>query len=401
VRCPRTGARGLTGEQVLRILLIKQMNDFSYDELAFHLADSATYRAFCRLPAFGPPPARATLAENLKKLSARTIEKINRRVVRYAVDIGMETGRKVRADATVSETNIHAPTDNSLLFDGVRVLSRLLGEAGDRFGFVKWSNHTKRAKRRDLEVQNAKGADAREHAYRDLLRVAGWSSDYAERVLDAMQQVQGAGRPRALLLAAELENTMLLLRAVIDQTERRVLNGESVPADEKIFSIFEVHTDIIVKDRRDTYYGHKVYLSGGASGLVTDCFIAQGNPADTDMAVPMLRRHARIVGRVPVQAAFDGGFASKENLRRGKALGIKDLSFSKRRGLQVSDMTRSTWVYRKLRNFRAGIEAQISFLKRAFAMERCSWRGAESFGVYVQSCVLAANLLTIARHLLS
>lgn len=193
----------------------------------------------------------------------------------------------------------------------------------------------------------------------------------------------------------------LLVWAVIDQTERRVLRGEQVPAEEKIVSLLESHTDIIVRDRRDTHYGHKLYLSAGASGLITDCLIARGNPADSEMAVPMLRRHARIVGRVPEQAALDGGFASKDNLRRGKALGITDLAFSKKRGLDISEMTRSSWVYRRPRDFRAGIEGLISFLKRAFGLGRCTWRGMESFGSYVLGSVIAANALTLARHLLS
>lgn len=398
---PETGAKGLTGDQVLRILLIKQMNSFSYEALAFHLADSVTYRRFCGFGAFEETPKRSTLAENVKKVSAKTLEKIHRRLVRYAVTLGVETGRKVRTDATVTASNIHPPTDSSLLYDGVRVLARLLGRAREPFGFRQWSDHTKRAKRRNLAVLNAKGKEARTDAYRDLLKVARWSAGYAEHAAKHLKAVEGNERAAAFLLADALEEMMALVWAVIDQTERRVLLGEPVPAEEKIVSLFEPHTDIIVKDRRDTYYGHKVFVSAGESGLITDCLVAQGNPADTELCVPMLRRHARIVGRMPEQAALDGGFASKDNLRRGKALGIGDLAFSKKRGLEISDMTRSTWVYRRLRDFRAGIEGLISFLKRAFGLGRCTWRGMESFEAYVMGSVLVANVLTLARHLLS
>ena len=129
--------------------------------------------------------------------------------------------------------------------------------------------------------------------------------------------------------------------------------------------------------------------------------VADGNPADTTMTVPLLERQNLILGVVPRQAAFDGGFASKENLRDAKALGVADVAFSKKRGLKVSEMTRSSWVYRRLRNFRAGIEGLISFLKRAFGLNRCTWRGAESFTSYVLASVLAANFLTLARHLLA
>jgi IS5 family transposase len=397
---PETGARGLTGDQVLRILLVKQMNQFSYEELEFHLADSVTYRSFCRLPALEKTPKRATLAENLKKLRSKTVEKINRRVVRHAAKLGVETGEKVRTDATVSETNIHKPTDSSLLYDGVRVLTRLLWRAAEEFSYRQWSDHTKRAKRGSLAVLNAKGAEEREPAYRDLLKVARMCAGYVDPAVAHLKRVPRSNREAALALADELEQKALLVWGVIRQTEQRVLRGESVPSDQKIVSIFEPHTDIIVKDRRDTHYGHKVYLSAGPSGIITDCFIAEGNPADSDMAIPMLRRHARIMGRIPEQAAFDGGFASRENLERGKALGIKDLAFSKRRGIEISEMARSNRVYRLLRDFRAGIEGLISFLKRAFGLRRCTWRGAESFGTYVMGSVLAANALTLARHLL-
>lgn len=206
---------------------------------------------------------------------------------------------------------------------------------------------------------------------------------------------------RAQKLADELTHYVGLLRRVIEQTERRVLRGEKVPATEKLVSLFEPHTDIIVKDRRDTLYGHKIFLTGGASGLILDCVVEGGNPADATMALPMLERQKTLYGRPPRQAAFDGGFASKENLKDAKELGVEDVAFSKRRGLKVSEMTRSSWVYRRLRDFRAGIEGLISFLKRAFGLDRCTWRGAESFASYVQASVLTANLLTLARHLLA
>ncbi len=188
---------------------------------------------------------------------------------------------------------------------------------------------------------------------------------------------------------------------MIDQTRRRVLEGEQVPASEKLVSLFEPHTDIIVKDRRDTLYGHKVFVTAGASGLILDCVVEAGNPADATMALPMLERQDALYGRPPRQAAMDGGFASKENLKDAKALGVEDMCFQKKRGLKVSEMTRSSWVYKRLRDFRAGIEGLISFLKRAFGLDRCTWRGAESFATYVQASVLAANLLTLARHLLA
>lgn len=395
VKNPWTGARGMSGDQVLRVLVVKQMNGFSYDELHFHLIDSASYRTFCRFGALEEVPGKSTVAENVKKVSAETLEEIDRLVLVRAERKGVEKGRKVRIDSTVTETNIHEPSDSSLLWDSVRVLTRLLEQAGDAAGFTEWRDHTKRAKRRMLGVQRARNQEKRKPLYRDLLKVSRQVLGYAIAARGALADSAEEGLRR---LAYELNRYRLLLERVIDQTERRVLRGETMSAREKVVSIHEPHTDIIVKDGRETLYGHKIYLTGGASGLVLDCLITDGNPADSTLSTTMLERQKEIYGRPPRQAALDGGFASKDNLREAKALGVQDVCFSKKRGLKVPEMVKSTWVYRKLRDFRAGIEGVISFLKRAFGLDRVTWRGELSFRSYVRSGVLAANLLTLARH---
>lgn len=395
VKNPWTGARGMSGDQVLRVLVVKQMNGFSYDELHFHLIDSASYRTFCRFGALEEVPGKSTVAENVKKVRAETLEEIDRLVLGRAERKGVEKGRKVRIDSTVTETNIHEPSDSSLLWDSVRVLTRLLEQARDAAGFTEWRDHTKRAKRRMLGVQRARNQEKRKPLYRDLLKVSRQVLGYAIAARGALADSAEEGLRR---LAYELNRYRLLLERVIDQTERRVLRGETVSAREKVVSIHEPHTDIIVKDGRETLYGHKIYLTGGASGLVLDCLITDGNPADSMLSTTMLERQKEIYGRPPRQAALDGGFASKDNLREAKALGVQDVCFSKKRGLKVPEMVKSTWVYRKLRDFRAGIEGVISFLKRAFGLDRVTWRGELSFRSYVRSGVLAANLLTLARH---
>src|SRR5690606_24860934 len=193
----------------------------------------------------------------------------------------------------------------------------------------------------------------------------------------------------------EIRHFVRLAECVIGQTERRVVHGEAVPDEDKIVSIFEEHTDIIVKDRRETHFGHKLTLTAGRSGLILDWVVEDGNPADSTLALRMLERQKEIYGRVPRQAAFDGGYASKANLERGKALGVEDLVFSKKRGLEERDMARSHWVYRRLKNFRAGIEGWIAFLKRCFGLERCTWRSWPGFARYVGASIVAANLLTL------
>ena len=170
-----------------------------------------------------------------------------------------------------------------------------------------------------------------------------------------------------------------------------------MPAGQKIVSIFEPHVDVIVKDNRDTLYGHKAFISAGASGLVFDVVVPRGNPTDSSMAPMMVERHIDICGDPPKQAAFDGGFASRANLAQLKDLGVQDVAFSKGRGLDVLEMVKNSRVYRALRNFRAGIEGIILFLKRAFGLGRCDWRTLASFKAYVLGSVIAANLLTIAQ----
>ncbi len=146
-------------------------------------------------------------------------------------------------------------------------------------------------------------------------------------------------------------------------------------------------------------FGHKICLTGGASNLILDCLIVEGNPADVDLAIPMLDRQKEIYGRYPLKVCFDGGFASKDNLKQAKAASrkIKDVCFAKKRGLKETDMCRSEYVYHRLRRFRAGIESGISWLKRSMGLARCMWKGWYGFKSYVWSSIVAANLLTIAR----
>jgi len=305
-------------------------------------------------------------------------------------------------DCTGVETNIHAPTDSSLLWDCVRVLVRLMPQAEELVGF-SFTDHSRRAKRRFIGIRSA-SAKKRTRLYRDLLKVTRATACFAEAADAPLMRAEGLDFMSALVaqgVAQELRYYVELTHQVITQTERRVLAGESMPAADKLVSIFETHTDIIKKDRRDPLYGHKLCLSSGASGLVTDCVVEDGNPADSTLAVEMIQRHESLYGWLPRQVAFDGGFASKANLDEIKDMGVEDVAFSKRRGLQVSAMVKSSWVYKRLKRFRAGIEGVISFLKRCFGLRRCTWRSLPSFKAYVWSSVIAANLLIIARHKLS
>ena len=403
------GAGGLSAEQVLRILVGKQMNGFSYRQLAFHLADSRSYRTFCLLGITDKVPTKSALNANLKALQPATLEAINRAFIGAAQKAKVETGRIVRTDCTVVESNIHEPMDSELLWDCVRVLLRLLSRTRDLLGPAKvaFGNRTRRAKRRRKEIFNAKKAEDRQRAYQDLLAVTAEVYGHGQRIHELLQDkkvINNLGFWEALAaqgIASELNRFLPLTQQVMDQTQRRVLNGESVPATEKIVSIFEEHTDILRKDNRETLYGHKICLTGGASSMILDCQVLEGNPADSTLAKEMVNRQVKIFSRPPRQIVFDGGFASKLNLSDIKATGVQDVAFSKRRGLEIGDMVKSTWVYKRLRDFRAGIEGTISFLKRIFGLDRCTWKSWASFQSYVWGSILSFNLLVFARHLLS
>lgn len=399
-----TGAQGLSAEQVLRALIIKQLNGFSYRELAFHLTDSVTYRRFCQL-GWNQVPSKSALASCIKAIRMETLEKTNRVLVGIAQNKKIEDGKKVRVDCTVVESNIHAPLDSNLLWDCVRVVTRLMGDAREIVGAeVNFPNRTRRAKRRALGILNARFKEKRKTLYRDLLVVAKETLQSAERVIEVIDRavatasMQLSDHVKAVDVRKELAHFMALARRVMNQTERRVLNEESVPSREKLVSIFEEHTDIIVKDQRETLYGHKICLTSGRSTLVTDCTILEGNPADSTLAQQTIDRHIEILGGPPKQVVYDGGFTSKANLDAIKDKGVTDVAFSKARSLPITDMVRSSWVYKKLRDFRTGIEATISFLKRVFGLDRCTWRSLPSFKSYVWSSIVTFNLLVIARH---
>jgi IS5 family transposase len=401
----RPGGRpGMTGDQVFRVLILKQMNEFSYDELAFHLADSRTYQRFCGFGLTDSIPKRSTLAGNLKRVQPETLEAIGRDTVLIASQLGIEKGRKVRVDSTVVETNIHEPSDSSLLWDCVRTMIRLMKAAvGLGVADLVFSDRSRRAKRRAHEIRRAQGDRQRRQGYKDLLSVTAEVSRAAEAAVVRLEEhpasdVMTAAKLGAL--SAELTKVLIVTERVVDQTRRRVFDKEKVPAREKIVSIFEEHTDVIVKAPRETEYGHKVFLTGGASSMILDCVIVEGNPADSSMAVEMIDRQREIFGRPPRQVAMDGGFASNPNLTTIKASGVKDVAFHKRRGIDVADMAKSQWVFKRLRDFRAGIEACISFLKRVFGLTRCTWRSLPSFKSYVWSSIVSMNLLVVARHLL-
>lgn len=354
-------------------------------------------QAFARLP-LSVRPKKSALQAGISAIRDESWERINQRLLKVARQAKIETGRRVRVDSTVTQTPILIPADSHLLWDSVRIQARLLEQAQALVSGVRldWHDHRRVAKKRAYTIRFSRGKDKKQQLYRDLIKVTRDTLGYLGRA-----QLRLSLIPQDPAIAAwqsQSSHYQGLIERVIDQTERRVFKGEQVPVAEKVVSLFEAHSDIIVKGSRDVQYGHKLNLATGRSGLVLDVVIEAGNPADSERFIPLLERQIEIYGRAPRQMAADGGYASKDNVWQAKAKGVKDVAFHKKKGLRVEQMAKSDWVYRKLRNFRAGVEAGISCLKRGYGLGRCTWKGLDHFKAYIWSSVVAHNLAVFTRH---
>lgn len=385
-----SGAHGMSAEQILRAGILKQQNGWSYETLEYQCEDSIDTRAFLRLD-FGEGYKKSCLQSNIRKISATTWIEINVGIVRYAASNMLEMGRTIKIDATVIESNIHSPSDSSLLFDCLRVADR---------EFKKLRKKTRKAyyiplgikkvKTLLLTVQYAKDKEARLIPYKALIKAG-------KELLSILPAVITKFENENKINLKALKNILDCLPLVLEQTIKRVIKEKPVPVEEKIVSIFESHTDIVKKGKRETEYGHKVFITAGLTGLVTDCQLVQANPSDSEIFMDLLEKQKEIYGRAPRQTTADGGFASEDNVYDAKDFGVKDVCFSKAPGLEIEEMTKSRWVFQKLRKLRAGIEGVISVLKRAFGLDRVTWKGVSGFGAYVHSGIVAYNLTLLAR----
>jgi len=389
------GRNGLTADSIVRASLLKQMMGLTYEELSFYLQDSISYSSFARID--GQEGLSTTsLQSNIKRLDAGSWEEINHVLLRSSANKGIEKGHMVRIDSTVTETNIHEPSDSSLLWDCVRVAVRLLNGFRQTFepGRFHFCDRSRSAKKKAYRIAFSRGQN-RVKLYKSLLQLASESKAYLDKALTTQAAV--VDQIRHMALVSEATALSSLTGQVIRQTTRRVIEGEKVPVAEKIVSIFEPDTDIIVKGGRKVEYGHKLNFTTGQSGMVLDVVIEAGNPADSARLLPLLERQKEIYGRAPRQAAADGCYGSRDNVVKARAMGVKDIAFNKKRGLKVEDMVKSEWVYKKLYKFRAGVEANISCLKRRFGLTRCLWRGLSGFKSYIWASSVAYNLMQLAR----
>ena len=392
-----TGRNGLTVDSIVRAAMLKQMMGLTYDELSFYLKDSVSYNSFVRVD-YREGLSSSNLQACIKRIDADSWEKINHILLLASKNKGIEKGRMVRIDSTVTETNIHAPSDSSLIWDCVRVSVRLLSRFKEaleakHFHFCDRSRATKR--KAYAIAFNKVRSKKRVRLYKELLNLLKETKGYLYDALSPQGKV--LNQAEFMLLTQEAQDLLPLIDRVLYQTERRVLQGETLPAKDKIVSIFEPDTDIIVKGGRKIEYGHKLNFTTGKSGMVLDVVIEKGNPNDAVKLLPMLERQQDIYGRAPRQAAADGCYASEDNITQAKEMGVKDIAFNKKRGLKVEDMVKSHWVYKKLTKFRAGVEGNISCLKRRYGLTRCLWTGTKGFKSYVWASSVAYNLMLLAR----
>jgi IS5 family transposase len=397
----KAGAKGMTVEQAVRVAIIKQMYQLGYKRLYNELNDNLSYRSFIKIHE-EKVPKKMTLNENIKKISPGGWEEINKVIVKTAIELGIEKGKRVRMDSTGVESNIHYPTDGELLWDCVRVLDRIIEVVKEEYPDIEieYHNHTMRAKRRRFKIVNTSSKEKRKAAYKDLLKVSRATAEYSESCIEQLEKKVRQGEIEAGVYKENLSGYLESLKTIINQTERRVLNDEKVESKDKLVSIFETHTDILAKGKRETIFGHKILLSGGESNLILDCMIERGNWSDVNNFAEGIDRLKEKYGYLPEEITTDGGFASKENYDYAVGEGIKKVLFTKNISSKMVELVKTSRAYKELKKFRAGIEGCISAGKRAYGLSRCTWKGWRSFQSYVWLSVIAFNLNILAEALL-
>lgn len=407
----RTGRAGISAAQVIRSYLLSRIKNWDLRELRERIADGYSLRLFTRFFSARVPNHR-TFNRNFNRLRPETLRLLNEAVVDAIVAMRVGKVRKIRGDTTVVETNIRFPTDSGLLWDVVRVQTRLVTvlreELGERLR-CHFPDRRRRARRRMQEISRMTGKSRTRQQvrkYRDLIQVteevmqkAAAHASAAKGLLAGLPPLQAA---LVSGLASEIEEFGRLGQRVLDQTRRRVLGGEQVPVEDKLFSIFEPHTDLIVrgKARTPVEFGHKVLIVESDDGLITDYRILKGNPHDQDHVQPILDRHQERFGAPPELLAGDRGFDSAANVAACKKVGafecIPQCGGQKTPERQAYEKSRA---FKRGQRFRAGIEGRISVLFRGRGMKRCLLHGRDRFEVFVGMAVLANNLLVLAALL--
>ncbi len=415
-RHPRTACHGRHStpvEALLRLLVVQHLYNRSFRETERRVADRLVLRWFCRVY-FRRVPDSTTLLRWANTLRPATMHALLDRVVELARQTKVTTGRKLRLDGTVVQTTIHHPTDSSLLVDGVRVLSRLLRRSKpivqDQLSGVRDTFRTRlRGVRRGLQTlhrlarrQGEEAAEARAAVYRQLLAATERTVAQARRVRSALGDARQRGVDGAHRLAERLDRFVPLVRDVIGQARRRVLEGAQVPSAEKVVSLFEPHTRILPRHKGGAMveFGRLLVLDEVEGGIVTRFRLLGDQTAERGELGPALAHHQALFARPPTLVAGDRGCHSLDNERLARQAGVKHLAIPRSGRLtpaQRAQEHRPTW--RRRYRFRAGIEGRISSLRRDYGLRRCPAHGTAGMERYVGWGLIASNLRHIAQKL--
>ncbi len=404
----QTGRNSTPVDVILRMLVVKRLYGYSYEETERNVSDSLRLRQFCRVY-LNAVPDDTTLIRWANLIQPKTLEKFNQRITQLAIERKVTRGRKLRTDGTVVESNIRPPSDGRLLADSVRVLARgvsrgrtLLKAAQQKVQeeFEDFTQSAKGIARKIGETLRSKkevAQTAGRQQYKQLLAMTEQTIDWA---VQTQKQLQKQSRQSAKRLAEALTTFIPRARQVIQQATRRILQGEQVPASEKIVSIFEEHTDIIRrgKEAKPVEYGHKIWLNEVEGGIVSHYRILDGNPSDEKQWKPSLKAHIATFQQPPVQASADRGLSSDPNEKLAHDLGVRHVVIPKRgyRSKAHLKHEHKTW-FVKGRYWHAGVEGRISVLKRAHGLGRCPAHGLSGFQCWVGWGVIAGNLAVLGR----
>jgi IS5 family transposase len=407
-RTPIDGRPSTPVEVILRMLVVKHLYGWSYEATEHWVSDSLVLRQFCRVYA-EPVPDDTTLLRWANLIQPATLHRLLDHVVGLARVLKVTHGRKLRIDGTVVETHIHHPTDSTLLYDGVRVLSRTLGKAKQvlqatralaRQVFRDRTRSAKRQMKRIMAAARQRGIETAERlqtAYQHLL----------DLTLATMRQAQQAGTmlkaqalPMGQKLAETLDHIIPLVGRVVTQTTRRVIQGEAVPASEKLVSLFEPHTAIIRKGKpgKPTEFGRVIWLDEVEGGIISRYAALEGNPAEGTQLPPSLDHHLRMFNRPPRLLAGDRGVHTAANERYATMHGVQQVVLPKPGAKSARRLAheQQRW-FRRGHNWRSGIEGRISGLKRRHRLDRCRYHGPDGMERWVGWGVITHNLRMIAQ----
>lgn len=378
-------------EQIVRAAIYKELKGLDYRELAYHQIDSRICALFIKIDELRPYSFQM-YQKYISKIKQESLQQLLVALNTIAIGEGLEDIEKLRQDSTVVKTNIHHPTNNSLIWDCIKESHRLLKKLSEEVSEVSYRDYLKTAKKTYYKINNTKSKDKQEQLFKKQLITFTKSINQISNVVKKKPYYSIT----SISLILTMEELLPLMNQVYDIAFRKQIKGEEVPNDEKLFSIYELHTDIIVKGGRDVKFGHKVNLSTGKSPLILTCDILRGNPSDTQLYGNTIDKIENDYGIVPRDSVTDGGFASKNNLNYAKEKGIINIVFNKIVGSMKNEVS-SFNMETRLKKWRSGVEAVISNVKRKFDLFMCNWKGWEHFCSKILWSVIAYNIRVMAR----